>query len=722
MSEMLLDRNGDALAPEGYRVIMNEVNFLDVAPDYDEGLLIRGRVLCDWAEAFFLAREISFRYSDSPIRELSAACPTLNEFQTRALVTKLGDVYSQLERPLSIAKLLRFFYPNQLWEESPSRQHAAEWLLWLVDHEVDEAVRSLVETIADEWVSQVKVPERSPYEAKNRERALAVLDSWLGLADAPDVRAYDEFPLDIPDILMGRAKKVWRLRIVESSGVYFADLVKRKVPRALKQGAARETAEYFKKHPSHLSEDAFRVLQPYLTHSEQSDLRRWLQPPHPSLVPSSASDIFAWFKNEYLPYRQWQSNVSAQADDVVQGAAIDFSNWYLDRYQAALAGDKLRTHLSFVRSAALLSTGQHVATLLLVLDGLHVADSHYLQLEIQNRVSRLTVVEDGLALAPLPTITQFCKPALLCGVAPNQISEISEIGQVLPERESPADRLKLAEPGVLYVWRVLEPDNTYHKRNNYDTLRRAIEGQLDTIAANIADIVNQVPDEIHLRIVLTTDHGRLLADSERTRPAPAGMEVHGRTAWGATNKQLDSGFLIDDGIAYLHRDSFGLPADTAVILDESAFLTSDGKGGTEHFPHGGLYPEEVIIPWLVYERDVVRPEIEITISGSGQATKPGELELHVTNLTDIDVILTRLVLSMPSKAVDIRLDWQIGPISSQRQNCPLERWPTSADIRDMKASVMTRLANGLEFDFAAKLELDSEEMYQRDDILGGLDL
>jgi hypothetical protein len=40
----------------------------------------------------------------------------------------------------------------------------------------------------------------------------------------------------------------------------------------------------------------------------------------------------------------------------------------------------------------------------------------------------------------------------------------------------------------------------------------------------------------------------------------------------------------------------------------------------------------------------------------------------------------------------------------------------------MKASVMTRLANGLEFDFAAKLELDSEEMYQRDDILGGLDL
>jgi hypothetical protein len=38
--------------------------------------------------------------------------------------------------------------------------------------------------------------------------------------------------------------------------------------------------------------------------------------------------------------------------------------------------------------------------------------------------------------------------------------------------------------------------------------------RFDTIAANIADIVNQVPDEIRLRIVLTTDHGRLLADSE----------------------------------------------------------------------------------------------------------------------------------------------------------------------------------------------------------------
>jgi hypothetical protein len=44
------------------------------------------------------------------------------------------------------------------------------------------------------------------------------------------------------------------------------------------------------------------------------------------------------FENEYLPYRQWQSNVSAQADDVAQGAAINFSNWYLDRSQAGLGG------------------------------------------------------------------------------------------------------------------------------------------------------------------------------------------------------------------------------------------------------------------------------------------------------------------------------------------------------------------------------------------------
>ena len=164
-----------------------------------------------------------------------------------------------------------------------------------------------------------------------------------------------------------------------------------------------------------------------------------------------------------------------------------------------MSGGKLREHLSFVRSAALASSEPNAVTLLVVLDGLHVADARHLQLALQSRTSRLTQVVDGLAFTVVPTITHFCKPALFHGVQPDQVDQVSDIGIILPEKISPVEQLKYAHPGDLFLWRVQEPDHTYHQRNNYDTLRRQVEGQLDTIASNIVDIVEQVPDSIRCR-------------------------------------------------------------------------------------------------------------------------------------------------------------------------------------------------------------------------------
>jgi hypothetical protein len=723
MIEMLLDRERDAIVPEEYLIINNEVDFLEAAGTTNVPLHIRGAVLCDWAEAFFQARGIPYRYTESPTRELIAACPTLDVQHAQALFKRLGDIFVRLPRPLSLVALLAYFYPVRLWRETPSKQHAADWLIWLYEHDVEEALQPLVTAICDEWLPQVKVLERAPYEARDAESALIVLEGWLGLREESTFEALGEFPLPVPSSIRTRAQKVWRRRLIETTGTYFGELVTRKLPPVMKQLAANEAAEYYKVHPECLTETAFMILSSYLSSSEQTDLRRWLHPKLPTAIPSTSSEVLDWFKNEYLPYRLWQSHKDvAAATSTVQTAASEFAAWYLEHYSAALAGGKMLTHLSFMRSAALANSTSGAVTLLIVLDGLHVADARDLQLAVQKRSSRLTIVDDGLAFAPIPTITQFSKPALLHGVPPDQVNQVSPIGQILPERESPVERLKLAKPGTVYVWRVMEPDNTYHKRNSYDTLRRAIEGQLDTIASNIVDIVNQVPDEIHLRLVLTTDHGRLLSDSERTRPVPDGMEVHGRTAWGRCSKNLDSGYYVEDHIAYLHYASFGLPVDTAVIFDESAFTTRDGKRGYEHFPHGGLFPEEVIIPWIVYERDVVAPEIEIIISGRGYAAKQGTIEIRVTNLGDVGLTIQRLELYTDEIRREVHLDWYIKPRVSQTQSRTLAHWPSVTELRTIKSSIKMKIASGLEFNVSATLELQSDEMYQRDDILEGLDL
>ena len=295
---------------------------------------------------------------------------------------------------------------------------------------------------------------------------------------------------------------------------------------------------------------------------------------------------------------------------------------------------------------------------------------------------------------------------------------------ILPERESPVNRLRNAKPGKPYIWRVLEPDKTYHHRNNYDTLARAVEGVLDVVAANIADVVNQVPDDIRLNIVIATDHGRLIARSVRTQPAPHGMQVHGRTAWGNTGRIFpDLGYQIVDNLVYLHPDRFGLSQETAIVLDESAFLTSDGKTGSELYPHGGLFPEEVIVPWIVYGRDVVKPEIDLLASGRNQAGQRGSLSLQVVSASDVQVLLQTLHVVIDNvERETVRLGYSVQPRANNNVNVELAAWPSSAQIKSLKAVVKARLSNGLVFDIPVAVELQSDEMYQQDDIMGDLDL
>jgi hypothetical protein len=198
--------------------------------------------------------------------------------------------------------------------------------------------------------------------------------------------------------------------------------------------------------------------------------------------------VLTWFRQEYLPYRLWQSTVGVEgAREVVENASRQFALWYLTEYPRALMGGSFRQHLSFIRTAALSILDQSTATLLVVLDGLHVADAQYLQLALQRQAPRLTTLVDDLAFTTLPTITEFCKDSLLKGVPPAQTEQVAPIGTILPENESPVQQLSTARKGCLYLWRVLEPDRTYHWRNSNDTLQRDVEAQLEGIAMKIAE-------------------------------------------------------------------------------------------------------------------------------------------------------------------------------------------------------------------------------------------
>lgn len=718
MSHFLLDRSGDARVPDGYTVIDSEVAFL--AHAVSEGRwLIRGARLCEWAEAFLRGRKLSWQEVLSPSREIQAAVSGLSPEQAAELFTRLEARFDALPRPLTALTIAQALYPHYLWQALPSLEHAAQWLLWLDQCHLTDAERCVIQAIQQRWLSECPDELRVFYDLDGPEAARHVLEEWLGLL--PEARAYPEpFPLEVPPHWRERAADTWRSRLIETKGAFVVSMLQRPLSPALRQVAGDVAYSYFVHNPEHLTEEYLNRLAKIVSASQWEHLRSLVRPAEPSAVPVSDTDVRHWFKEEYLPFREWQRTTgNKEAYQLVLDAGRSFAQWYLDFYpRAAVSGDS--SPLSFVRASTLGRSSRFV-NLLVVLDGLHHVDAQRLLAALQGKTGRLTLRRDDLLFAPIPTITQFAKEALVKGVLPRDSAEAPPLGEDISESKSPLKKLEAGKPGDVFIWRIQEPDRTYHSRNSYDTLQDEVQGQLNTIAGKIADIVNQLPAQIALRVILTSDHGRLLGTSQRSVPVPGGMQAHGRAAWGRTQREYpSSGYVLEGHLMYLFGQRFGLAEDVAIILDESAFLTNDGKQGSERYAHGGLFPEEVLVPWIELERDVVpvqegRVRVQVRITGKGRAGQPGILDIQVINPYEVALVLSSLYLSIgeEQRLETFDLDSDVPAVGESHYTVELSPWPSADEAQHTTASVVIRWPSGEYVEIQAEADIESEELYRR---------
>ncbi len=151
------------------------------------------------------------------------------------------------------------------------------------------------------------------------------------------------------------------------------------------------------------------------------------------------------------------------------------------------------------------------------------------------------------------------------------------------------------------------------------------------------------------------------------------------------------------------------------------FKTNDNKSGGEAYPHGGISPEEIIVPWWVLERDWQRPEIGVTIRGRSVAGRPGQATVKVINTGDVSMTLAWVDLRRPKGAAQlIEVNLVVAPRSQAQATIGIDPWPTPAEVDELTAEAVFHLTSGKRCDMPVSLELDSEEMYGRDNILEDL--
>jgi len=722
-----LDQNGDASVPAGYNVVQAESEFLDHA--FDSQIVVRGPKLCAWATLFWDGRNMGYQTLHSPIQRLRLYGPTMSDAVAREVLALNPLAEQRLIDATDLSGLLSAVFPSDLWQTKPSIFHGAAWLLWLDEQDPPVCVQSLLSVQAAFWQEQIDGAEKHPYGARNAVQARAILDQWLGIDEtigpSSELR---EFPLPIPDRIRRRIEESWTRRVVESRGLYFRRLLSRPLPFELKEEVTRISAEYFKNHPAELNDTIIQELSGFLSMEEKEALRDIVPPSEPPIPPLDASRVAAWFCDSYLPYRLWAINRRIETVDAVcRDRGTRFAKWFLEFYPMALAAG-LET-ISFRRCGRVMCDRGQEVRLMIILDGIGIWDARELVRRLRVTQRRLALTKNDWCFAAIPTVTEICKPAMRQGVVPRNVNPAAYALDTdfvrLLENEDACEILRRAKPGEFYIWSLVQTDQTYHKVGDAKTIRDNIQTLLDGLSKRIGAAVQAVPNHLKLKVIITTDHGRFLGRSERTIPLSCGMVSHQRAAWGGSGnaKDLPGDFEILHGgrVARLHPERFGITQSALVAIGEDSFVNDDGSGGADWFPHGGVWPEEVIIPWLEFQRDAEPPHVAGRLVGKGVEGRDGEIEINLTNTSSLEVDVLSVSIEGDGLAFQWAIDQTLPSRDTETYIHRMSPWPSMTRIARLRARCVLRQPTGDEFSIDLELNLLSESMQKRhaalDDLL-----
>jgi hypothetical protein len=709
---LVLDPNSENSAEPGAVEVNDELNFLKRVGGSDV-LFIRGRFLCDWASNVARARGWHVDWRSAPSLELRQACPALSQEQAKIFIARFADL-RQFQRPISILELATSRWPEMDPTGKSDEETAWAWLVWRAGAELEADEQVVADSVASHLFSHE--PNLRSLLADNKDEAWKRIKEWLR-CEPSDIKSAYQHSVPLPVWIIERLKQEWKLDAVRSRGVFFEDLVQAGSPRFILQEAASIVCAYCQRNPQHLTTELLADIKPFIAFRDWSIVRELLPAKDPGSPPTVVADLFSWFAEDYLNYRL-KNDSASQYGDRMRELGREFGLWYLAFYANARTGGEGGDLMSWSKTAQL-AADSGVVKLLIVLDGLGYVDAKQVTEFISIECGRLALDTFELIFAPLPTVTHFAKRSLMAGVTPLQAFEEDEIGAIETREPEVIRALNEATPGQVVIWSVLEPDKTYHKSLEAQTIAYEVEGRLRSIARRVARIVNGVGDSQRLSVVITTDHGRLLSASRRIHDVPQNMQGHGRAAWGQDTFPFNKdGIYVDGPIAYIDPARFGLPETAAIVLSDDAFRTSDGRSGLESFAHGGVFPEEVLIPWVRFTRDRSPLSLDIRIAGSGQAGALGKFTLDVSNTSEVRIEIVQIQLSFVDSPLDTHVS--VGPLARVSTQWTVSNWPRQADLPNVKATVVCSLPTGEREFFNVLPEFNVEEMYSRGTVLDDL--
>lgn len=330
------------------------------------------------------------------------------------------------------------------------------------------------------------------------------------------------------------------------------------------------------------------------------------EPPNPKKWGIKTPKWFKWVVNSYLPYRYWMI-MNDQVDEELEQICQIYEDWLYSSYPKLLSRPEQFVYGSYKHIDALLE--RHLVLWVLI-DNFPFFFQEFLVKHLREYGFRIEKIDRQFAM--LPSETNISRKSALTGRLPGQIPEnISEIdalkdswrdrtakSMVYIERPSDFENIDQYQADLfIYVYGWL--DKLAHTADSKDFDRESqVDAALSQLVGKLFVAMTQLTQLGPAKLVISTDHGSTSLRRQGERLAvpqsavkDATYEEHRRFIRVSNKAPINSVEWF-----FLDKEQFGLHHNYAVARGWR-FVESCPRG----FTHGGLSPEETVVPMFTCE-------------------------------------------------------------------------------------------------------------------------